>query len=136
MGLPVPIGLSIVVGALLAIGGMIGDLMESLIKRRIGIKDMSAIIPGHGGFMDRIDALLVTIPMAYYLALLSLARLAVSDIRDERQGVVILGSTGSIGRSTLNVIGHCPNGSGSSASQRVQTTNCCRRRFSVIIPRA
>ena len=70
VGLPVPLGLLLVVGGLLAIGGMIGDLMESLIKRQIAIKDMGAIIPGHGGLMDRVDALLVTVPMAYYLALL------------------------------------------------------------------
>lgn len=70
VGLPVPIALMLVIGFILALAGMIGDLMESLIKRQIGIKDMGAIIPGHGGLMDRIDALLVTVPLAYYLALL------------------------------------------------------------------
>lgn len=70
VGLPVPFVILFIVGALLSVGGMVGDLMESLIKRQIGIKDMGAIIPGHGGLMDRIDALLVTVPMAYYIALL------------------------------------------------------------------
>jgi phosphatidate cytidylyltransferase len=69
VGLPVPFWALLVVGALVAVGAMIGDLMESLIKREIGIKDMGAIIPGHGGLMDRVDALLVTIPMTYYLAI-------------------------------------------------------------------
>ncbi len=67
-GVPVPIWILLLVGLLLAAGAMIGDLCESLIKRDIGIKDMGTIIPGHGGILDRVDALLVTIPLAYYLA--------------------------------------------------------------------
>jgi phosphatidate cytidylyltransferase len=70
VGLPVPFWLMIAIGVIISLGGMIGDLMESLIKRQIGVKDMSAFIPGHGGLMDRIDALLVTIPLTYYIALL------------------------------------------------------------------
>ncbi|RIK42145.1 MAG: phosphatidate cytidylyltransferase [Chloroflexi bacterium] len=69
VGLPVPFFILILFGLVIAIAGTIGDLMESLIKRQIGIKDMGAIIPGHGGLMDRVDALLVTVPLAYYLAL-------------------------------------------------------------------
>jgi len=67
-GVPVPIWIALILGALLAVGSMIGDLSESLIKRQIGIKDMGSIIPGHGGLLDRIDALLFTVPMMYYLA--------------------------------------------------------------------
>jgi phosphatidate cytidylyltransferase len=70
LGLPVPLLVMAGVGAAVSLGAMIGDLCESLIKREIGIKDMGSIIPGHGGILDRIDALLFTIPLTYYLAVL------------------------------------------------------------------
>jgi phosphatidate cytidylyltransferase len=69
VGVPVPFTALMVVGAMIAIGAMIGDLAESLIKRNIGVKDMGSIIPGHGGLLDRIDALLVTVPLTFYLAI-------------------------------------------------------------------
>lgn len=52
-------------GALIGVTAPIGDLVESLIKRDLGIKDMGAIIPGHGGAMDRLDAILFSAPAAY-----------------------------------------------------------------------
>ncbi|MDQ6688633.1 MAG: phosphatidate cytidylyltransferase, partial [Actinomycetota bacterium] len=45
----------------------LGDLCESVIKRDLGIKDMSQIIPGHGGLMDRLDSLLATIAPIWLL---------------------------------------------------------------------
>jgi phosphatidate cytidylyltransferase len=68
-GVPVPFILLLVLGCLVAVGAMLGDLAESLIKRNIGIKDMGSIIPGHGGLLDRIDALLVTVPLTFYAAI-------------------------------------------------------------------
>jgi len=46
-------------------GGIAGDLFESLLKRSVNMKDASAIIPGHGGVLDRIDALLFAAPVYY-----------------------------------------------------------------------
>jgi phosphatidate cytidylyltransferase len=51
-----------------AIAAPLGDLCESLIKRDLDVKDMSSILPGHGGFLDRFDALLFVLPVVYYLA--------------------------------------------------------------------
>ena len=53
--------LAVVAGAL----GQLGDLFESLIKRSTGIKDSGWIVPGHGGILDRVDALLVVSPVVY-----------------------------------------------------------------------
>ncbi|MSV41348.1 MAG: phosphatidate cytidylyltransferase, partial [Actinobacteria bacterium] len=56
-------------GLVVAIAAPIGDLSESLIKRELGVKDISSFLPGHGGFLDRFDAILFTLPVGYYLAL-------------------------------------------------------------------
>ena len=56
-------------GPLVAAAGMVGDLVESLLKRDAQVKDAGAILPGMGGFLDRLDSILLGVPVLYYLML-------------------------------------------------------------------
>ncbi|MEE8346094.1 MAG: phosphatidate cytidylyltransferase, partial [Dehalococcoidia bacterium] len=56
----------VLLALLLPVFAQFGDLAESLIKRGGGVKDASRVIPGHGGFLDRLDSLLFTVPLVYY----------------------------------------------------------------------
>lgn len=58
---------TIFLAILLAIFSIVGDLFESLLKRRAGVKDSSQLLPGHGGVYDRIDAVVAVVPLAYLL---------------------------------------------------------------------
>lgn len=64
LGIALPLGQGLLFGLVLGIIGQVGDLAESLYKREVGVKDSSALIPGHGGVLDRFDSLYFVLPVS------------------------------------------------------------------------
>jgi len=54
-----------VISVIISIAGTYGDLVESMLKRSIGVKDSGTIMPGHGGFLDRFDSAIISFPLVY-----------------------------------------------------------------------
>ena len=62
----IPLGHLLAMGAIGNVAGQMGDLLESAYKRSAGVKDSGGLLPGHGGILDRIDALILCIPVIWY----------------------------------------------------------------------
>jgi len=62
---------TIIIGLFLGLIGQFSDLIESLVKRCLGVKDSSGLLPGHGGILDRFDSFIFTVPVLYYYMVLT-----------------------------------------------------------------
>ncbi len=66
LGIRLEAALIVPLALLVPLAGVLGDLSESMLKRGMHVKDAGKILPGHGGFLDRLDSVLFTVPVVYY----------------------------------------------------------------------
>ena len=108
-----PAGFALLIGVI----SQIGDLFESRLKRHFGVKDSGTTIPGHGGLLDRLDAVLTAAPTAALLALIAWTWSSSLGMKaghpsapagETVRSVTILGSTGSVGTQTDRAAGGRP----------------------------
>jgi phosphatidate cytidylyltransferase len=66
--LPLALGWAVLLGAVVSVAAQVGDLAESSLKRRAGAKESGVLFPGHGGMLDRLDSLVLVLPLVYYVA--------------------------------------------------------------------
>jgi phosphatidate cytidylyltransferase len=60
----------LIIALIVSIAGTYGDLLESMLKRSLGVKDSGSVMPGHGGFLDRFDSVIISFPMVYLYIIL------------------------------------------------------------------
>lgn len=74
LALRLPLSLVLPQGIVIGLAGQLGDLMKSVLKRDLATKDFGALIPGHGGVLDRFDSLMLAVPISYFAAWVLLRR--------------------------------------------------------------